>query len=124
MARVQSLVEPLNEALRINMVVERAKTRLSQAALAKSAAVPRAVISELEHGRGDVRMTTLARIAASLNVTVPALLEPWEPEPITDEMLLRRLREDDFIPADTLLNAMAEANAIPHYSRRGRRPST
>jgi transcriptional regulator with XRE-family HTH domain len=124
MATARSVVHPLNDALRINLVVMRAKARLSQTALAKRAAVSRAVISELEQGRGDVRMTTLARIAASLNVTVSALLEPWEPQPITDDLLLRRARETDFIPADALLKAMDEAAAIPRYSRRGRRPAT
>jgi transcriptional regulator with XRE-family HTH domain len=117
----RSALEPLNEALRVNLVVLRAQRGFSQASLAKHSGVSRTIISELEQGRGDVRMTTLARLASSLNVTVSALIEPWQPRPLTDDELLRRSREDDFIAADALFAAMDEADAVPRYSRRGRK---
>ncbi|HTU70107.1 MAG TPA: helix-turn-helix transcriptional regulator [Candidatus Baltobacteraceae bacterium] len=113
----------LNEALRINLVVLRARAGLSQAALAKRSGVSRAIISELEQGRGDVRLTTLARVAQALGATVNELLEPWHPRPPTEDELARRAREDDFIDAETLLAAMDERTTTPRYSRRGRRPA-
>lgn len=113
----------LNEALRVNLVVLRARAGLSQAALAKRSGVSRAIISELEQGRGDVRLTTLARVAQALGATVNGLLEPWHPDPPTDDELARRAREDDFIDADALLNALDESATIPRYSKRGRRAS-
>jgi transcriptional regulator with XRE-family HTH domain len=113
----------LNEALRINLVVLRAKTGLSQAALARRSGVARAIISELEQGRGDVRLTTLARVAQALGTTVNSLLEPWHPRPPTEDELARRARKDDFIDADVLLAAIDESIAVPRYSRRGRRPA-
>ncbi|MGH7737783.1 MAG: helix-turn-helix transcriptional regulator [Candidatus Tyrphobacter sp.] len=111
----------LNEALRINLVVLRARAGLSQAALAKRSGVSRAIISELEQGRGDVRLTTLARVAQALGATVNELLEPWHPHPPTEDELARRAREDDFIDAEALLGAIDESAAVPRYSRRGRR---
>jgi transcriptional regulator with XRE-family HTH domain len=112
----------VNDALRINLVVLRAKAGLSQAVLARRSGVSRAIISELEQGRGDVRLTTLARIAGALGTSVSALLEPWHPHPPTEDELARRAREDDFVDTDTLLAAMDESTAVPRYSRRGRRP--
>lgn len=111
----------LNEALRINLVVLRARAGLSQAALAKRSGVSRAIISELEQGRGDVRLTTLARVAQALGATVSELLEPWHPHPPTEDELALRAREDDFIDAEVLLAAIDESTALPRYSRRGRR---
>jgi len=108
-------------ALRINLVVLRAKRGLSQAALAARSRVSRAIISELEQGRGDARLTTLARLAHSLGASVSDLLEPWRPQPLTDEELSRR-RDDEFIDADAFLAALDEADdRIPRFSRRGRR---
>jgi transcriptional regulator with XRE-family HTH domain len=111
-----------NEALRINLLVLRAKEGLSQAALAQKTGVSRAIISELERGRGDARLGTLARIAHGLGVAVGELFEPWRPSVLTDEELARRAREDDFVDADSLLAALDEADDPPRYSRRGRRP--
>ena len=111
-----------SEALRINLVVLRAKRGLSQAALAARSRVSRAVISELEQGRGDARLTTLARLADSLGTSVSDLLKPWRPEPLADKELSRRDRDDEFIDADTFLAALDEADGrIPRFSRRGRR---
>ncbi|HEY8311108.1 MAG TPA: helix-turn-helix transcriptional regulator [Gemmatimonadaceae bacterium] len=112
----------LNEALRVNLVVLRARAGCSQAVLAKRSGVSRAIISELEQGRGDVRLTTLARVAGALGATVNELLEPWHPNRPTEDELARRVREHDFIDADTLLAALDESATVPRYSRRGRRP--
>jgi transcriptional regulator with XRE-family HTH domain len=110
-----------NEALRVNLVVLRAKYGLSQAKLARQTGVSRGIISELEQGRGDVRLTTLARLAGGLGVTVSDLLEPWRPQRLTDEELARRARDDEFIDAEALLGALDEADSVPRYSQRGRR---
>jgi transcriptional regulator with XRE-family HTH domain len=114
-------VESPHDALRVNLVVLRATKGLSQQALAERTGVSRAVISELEQGRGDARLTTLARLANGLGVAVSALVEPWRPQPPTDAELSRRARDDEFIDADAFLAALDEADRIPRYSRRGRR---
>lgn len=111
----------LNEALRINLLVLRAKAGLSQAALAKRSGVSRTIISELEQGRGDVRLTTLARVAGALGTTANGLLEPWHPHPPTEDELARRARDDEFINADAFLAALDETDPIARYSPRGRR---
>lgn len=123
MALSHPIAEP-NEVLRINLLALRAKKGLSQAALARRTGVSRAVISELEQGRGDVRLTTLARLSNGLGVTVGELLEPWHPQPPTDAELSRRSRDDAFIDADTFLAALDESDPVPRYSRRGRRAAT
>lgn len=117
----QNSARALNEALRVNLVVLRATKGLSQAALARRTGVSRAIISELEQGRGDVRLTTLARLASALDSSVSALLEPWRPQQATDEELSRRARDEAFIDADAFLDALDEADSVPRYSRRGRR---
>lgn len=119
MALHEMLVD-LNAALRINLIVLRAKKGYSQAAFARRTGVSRAIISELEQGRGDVRLTTLARLANGLDVAVGDLLQPWSPHTPTDEELSRRARDDDFIDADVFLAALDEANDVPRYSQRGR----
>src|ERR1035441_8257878 len=111
-----ALLNPLaaaNEALRINLVVLRAKGGLSQATLSTRTGVSRAIISELEQGRGDARLTTLSRLAKGLGATVSDLLQPWLPEPPTDEELFRRAHDDGFIDAGAFLAALDEANGIP-----------
>jgi transcriptional regulator with XRE-family HTH domain len=113
-----------NKALRINLLVLRAKNGISQATLARRTGVSRAIVSELEQGRGDVRLTTLARLASGLGVTIGELLEPWHPQPPTEAELSRRARDDEFIDADTLLAALDESDRIPRYSRRGRHAAT
>ncbi len=118
-------VPPSDEllAVRINLVVFRAQRQFSQAELAKRARVSRTVISELEQGRGDVRLATLARIAKALETSVHQLLEPWRPGVITEEELIRRSQtpESEDVDARVFLAAMDEANGVRRYSRRGRR---
>lgn len=115
-------LEAASEALRINLVVFRAKAGLSQASLAKRTGVSRTIISELEQGRGDARLTTLARLANALGASVSELLEPWHPGSVSTDELDRRSREDEFIDADVFLAALDEVDRLPRYSHRGRRP--
>lgn len=117
----QNSAQALNEALRVNLVVLRATKGLSQAVLARRTGVSRAIISELEQGRGDARLTTLARLARGLDSSVSDLLEAWRPQRLTDEELSRRARDDEFVDADAFLDALDEADSVPRYSRRGRR---
>jgi transcriptional regulator with XRE-family HTH domain len=120
-----SPLEDAHHALRINLVVLRAKRRLSQAELAKRSGVSRTVVSELEQGRGDARLATLARIAGSLGTTVAQLLEPWHPARDTEAELVRRAQapDEEVIDAAVLLAALDEADGVQRYSRGGRRPS-
>jgi transcriptional regulator with XRE-family HTH domain len=125
---VMALAAPLadaHQALKINLLVLRAKNHLSQAELAKAAGVSRTVISDLEQGRGDTRLGTLARIAFVLKTTIAELLTPWQPSQNTEEEFVRRAHapEDEFIDADDFLAALDEASEPSRYSRRGRKPT-
>lgn len=125
MAEVSTLADA-RHALRVNLVVLRAKRHLSQADLARRASVSRTVLSDLEQGRGDARLATLARIADSLETTVAELLKPWHPLAETEEELARRAGapDEDFIDADVLFAALEESDGVQRYSRRGRRPNS
>jgi len=120
-------VSPLvdaRRALKVNLIILRAKRGLSQVDLARHAGVSRTVVSDLEQGRGDARLATLARIASALETTIAELLEPWRPATVSEEELVHRARlsDDRFIDADALFAALGEADGVQRYSRRGRPP--
>ena len=116
------------EALRVNLVVERARALLSQDMLAHRAGVSRPTLSRIERGTAaDVGVAVVQRIADALGVTVAHLFEPsLEPRHETDEEVAHRIatgRAEDFTDADALFVAMDDLHRItPRYSRRGRPP--
>jgi transcriptional regulator with XRE-family HTH domain len=121
---------PAVEALRVNVVVERAIAQLSQAQLAERAGISRPTLSKIERGAApDVGIGIIQRIADALGKTVADLLEP--PPDIhhveTDEEIAHRMATAtaaDFVDADVLFAAIAEADAPARkrYSNAGRRP--
>lgn len=118
---------PALEALRVNLIVGRARTQLSQEQLAEKARVSRPTISRIERGVGDVKIDVIQRIADALGVTVADLFVPTSAEGMADAEIARRAADarEDFVDADALFEAIDEAarpagERIRRYSRRGR----
>jgi len=118
---------PALEALRVNVIVGRARARLSQSDLAKRAGLSRPTISRLERAAGDIGIGAIQRIADALGTTVSDLfLVAHEDHPSEDELALRAEADDDsFVDADALLGAIDEsagrpAEAAERYSKAGR----
>ncbi|HEV2736956.1 MAG TPA: helix-turn-helix transcriptional regulator [Candidatus Elarobacter sp.] len=119
---------PAVEALRVNVVVERAIARLSQAQLAERAGISRPTLSKIERGVApDVSIGIIQRIADALGTSVADLLVP--PLDVhrveTDEEIAQRMATAtaaDFVDIDVLLAAIDEADAVPRkrYSNAGR----
>ncbi len=129
----QSAAERLKKdalrALRIHLVVYRARARLSQIQLADRAGVSRPVISKMEQGLVSPSFESLARVAEVLGCTIADLFEPIRDEPVSDEEILRRASAgpSEFVDADFLLGAIEEARQgsprLVRYSARGRKPA-
>jgi len=119
---------PAVEALRVNVVVERAIARLSQAQLAERAGISRPTLSKIERGVApDVSISIIQRIADALGTSVAGLLVP--PPDMdrveSDEEIAHRMATAtaaDFVDIDVLLAAIDEADAVPRkrYSNAGR----
>lgn len=119
---------PAVEALRVNVVVERAIARLSQAQLAERAGISRPTLSKIERGVApDVGIGIIQRIADALGTSVANLLVP--PPDVhrveSDEEIAQRMATAtaaDFVPIRVLLAAIDEADAAPRkrYSNAGR----
>lgn len=117
---------PAREVLRANIIVGRARSRLSQEQLAERSGVSRPTISRIERAQVDVGIDALERIARALGVAVADLFVPASAARVGDEELAARAAasEDEFIDAEALLAAVDEADGRPaeRYSRAGRPP--
>ena len=119
---------PAVEALRVNVVVERAIARLSQAQLAERAGISRPTLSKIERGVApDVSVGIIQRIADALGTSVANLLvlPPDMDRVESDEEIAQRMAtatDADFVDVDVLLAAIDEADAVPRkrYSNAGR----
>jgi transcriptional regulator with XRE-family HTH domain len=118
------------EALRINVIVARARVRLSQEQLALRAGVSRPTISRIERASGDVGVEVVQRIADALGTTVSDLFVcEGEDNPSEDEILRRASAPaSEFVDARAFLAALDEADGrtagveMERYSRAGRPP--
>lgn len=113
------------EALRVNLIVGRARAKLSQTELAERSGVSRPTISRIERcDTDDVGIDTVHRLADALATTVSELFVPASATAVGDDELARRANAADsaFIPAADLFDAVAEAASedLPRYSRAGR----
>lgn len=90
---------PALEALRVNLIVGRARTQLSQEQLAEKAQVSRPTISRIERGTGDVKIDVVQRLADALGVAVADLFVPASTEDVDDAEITRRAADarEDFI---------------------------
>ena len=121
---------PALEALRVNVIVGRAKARLSQDELARRANVSRQTISRIERAASDVGIEVVERIADALGTSIADLLVPASAGRLDDDELARRAAtpREDYIDARALLGAVDEAagrtngREIERFSRAGRRP--
>jgi putative molybdopterin biosynthesis protein len=121
---------PALEALRINVIVARARVRLSQEQLALRAGVSRPTISRIERASGDVGVEVVQRIADALGTTVSDLFVcEGEDNPSEDEILRRASAPaSEFVDARAFLAALDEADGrtagveMERYSRAGRPP--
>jgi transcriptional regulator with XRE-family HTH domain len=117
---------PAREALRVNLIVGRARARLSQQAFAERAGISRPTVSRIERGiADDVGLDVLERIAGALGVSVADLFVLASSDRVDDAELARRATAtDEFVDADDLFAAIDEAagrksSEIPRYSRAG-----
>lgn len=112
------------EALRVNVIVGRARARLSQDQLADRASVSRPTISRIERAVGDVGVQVVERIASALGVTIAELFAPPGLGLVGEDEIARRAAagDDEFVDAQDLLDAVDEAAGRPiiRYSRAGR----
>ncbi|MBV9440731.1 MAG: helix-turn-helix transcriptional regulator, partial [Candidatus Eremiobacteraeota bacterium] len=81
---------PAQEALRVNVILGRARARLSQGQLAERAGVARPTVSRIERAVGDVSLDVVQRIADALGVNVADLFVPPSAAAVDDEELARR----------------------------------
>lgn len=114
-------------ALRYNLVFRRAKLRLSQSALSERAAVSRPLVSDIEHGRANVTLDVIERLAVALETSVPDLLTPVRAG-ASDDDLERRSGEglEAYVGARDFLAALdgePAAEEPVRYSKRGRKPA-
>jgi transcriptional regulator with XRE-family HTH domain len=117
---------PALEDLRVNLIVGRARARLSQEDLAERSGVGRATISRIERAAiDDVGVDVLVRLAGVLGTCVHDLFAPSVAvdQPGDDELARRaEASDDEFLDADTVLDTVDEAAGIERYSRAGRPP--
>ncbi|GAC1358366.1 MAG: hypothetical protein NVSMB31_18780 [Vulcanimicrobiaceae bacterium] len=123
---IQPTRAPALEALRVNVILGRARTQLSQQQLAERAQTSRPTISKIERAVGDVGIELVQRIANALGVTVADLFVPVEEVCVDDDEISARAatRGSEFIGARALLKAVDEAaeRSSQKYSRAGRPP--
>ena len=114
------------ETLALNVIVGRARARLSQSDLAERTGLSRATISNIENTVGDVSLRTIEALANAFECTVSALLDGTNDDgrPETDAEINRRRETsspEDFVDALDVLKAATEAADSRRYSNAGRR---
>ncbi|MGH7707765.1 MAG: helix-turn-helix transcriptional regulator [Vulcanimicrobiaceae bacterium] len=117
---------PALEALRVNVIIGRARARLSQEELANRAGISRPTVSRIERAAADVGIEIVQRIADALGIAVADLFLPTRDDRVdNDELAARAVAPDsEFIDARAVLDAVDEAAGRPieRYSRAGRPP--
>lgn len=112
MSPVQPIARPPSrEILSGNLIVARARARLSQAALAEAAGVTRQTISDIERGAANVTLDVLDKIVGALGIAIDRLFEPPFTGVVDEAELLRRRNtaRDQFVDARDLHAAIDEA---------------
>ncbi len=115
---------PSREILSGNLIIARARARLSQAALAEAVGVTRQTISDIERGATNATLDVLDKIVEALGISIDRLFVPPFEGVVDDDELLRRRasRRDENVDARDLLIAIDEAAGRPTtgYSAAGR----
>jgi transcriptional regulator with XRE-family HTH domain len=99
------------ENIRANLIVARAKARLTQAQVADAAHVTRQTISDLERGTVNISVDVLDRIAGALNIEVQQLFKSSFTGGVDAAEVARRRAtpRSEFISARALHAAIREA---------------
>ena len=116
---------PSREILSGNLIVARARARISQSALAEAAGITRQTISDIERGSANVTLDILDKIVAALGISIDRLFEPPSRGVVDDDELIRRRNapRQDFVDARDLHVAIDEAAGRPTSGyRASRRP--
>lgn len=116
---------PSREILSGNLIVARARARISQSALAEVAGITRQTISDIERGAANVTLDILDKIVAALGISIDRLFEPPFRGVVDDDELIRRRNapRQDFVDARDLHVAIDEAAGRPTSGyRASRRP--
>ena len=116
---------PSREILSGNLIVARARARISQSALAEAAGITRQTISDIERGSANVTLDILDKIVAALGISIDRLFEPPFRGVVDDDELIRRRNapRQDFVDARDLHVAIDEAAGRPTSGyRASRRP--
>lgn len=111
------------EVLRSNVILGRAKARVSQEELAERSGVSRPTISRIERAQGDVGIDVVERIATALGVTIAELFVPARGGGADERELAARAADSDseFVDARDFVHALDEADGnLERYSRAGR----
>jgi len=115
---------PAQEALAANVIISRARARLSQMALAERAGVSRATISNIERGEAAPTLDVIERIAVALGTEVRGLFViDIDGGPTSDEVISERASDrTGAVEARSLIAAVEEAAGrdASRYSRAGR----
>src|SRR5665213_1454257 len=111
---------PSREILSGNLIVARARARISQSALAEAAGVTRQTISDIERGAANVTLDVLDKIVAALGISIDRLFEPPFRGVVDGDELLRRRNtaREDFVDARDLHAAIDEAAGRPAAGNR------
>lgn len=124
MTRTAPRAHPAREILSANLIIARARARMSQAALAEAAGVTRQTISDIERSATNATLDVLDKIVDALGISIDRLFTPPFSGVANDDELLRRRaspREEN-VDARDLLVAIDEAAGRPTkgYSAAGR----
>jgi transcriptional regulator with XRE-family HTH domain len=113
------------ETLALNVIVGRARARLSQSDLAARTGLSRATISNIENTVGDVSLRTIEALANAFGCPVATLLDGADDGLSETDDEINRSREttsaEEFVDAFDVLTAAAEAADSIRYSNAGRR---
>ncbi len=118
-------LSPALEAIAANVIVLRARRRISQGDLAERSGVSRATVSRIERAEGDTSVLTLQQIAAALGVGIAELFVCERDDAVPDDAELERRACDApeaFGNPWDLIAAVDEAagRKPKRYSRAGR----
>lgn len=125
MRKVKSKTRPsAMEALRVNLIVARARAKISQVELGEMASVSRPTISRIERGTTHVSVDVVQRLADALGTSVSELFLSKGVDRPDETELIRRASapRSEFIEAGALMAASNEAAGFPiqRYSKAGR----
>lgn len=115
MANVSSLTPPsTREKIGANLIIARARARLTQARLARAAGVTRQTVSDIERGATNATVDVLDELAKALTIPIEQLFAPGFTGFVDDDEINRRR----VLPRTERVNARALHAAIEEATGR------